>query len=119
MANLEETRAWASTFFADLRFNGKNGALPYRLHLPGRYERGKTYPLVLLMHGYGSIGSDNWGPLFFCGLFAGNPKVDLDNVFILAPQCPADGTWIEITDDDKWLENRHGDSGPCRFVISD
>ena len=71
MANLEETRAWASTFFADLRFNGKNGALPYRLHLPGRYERGKTYPLVLLMHGYGSIGSDNWGPLFFCGLFAG------------------------------------------------
>ena len=105
MANLEETRAWASTFFADLRFNGngKNGALPYRLHLPGRYERGKTYPLVLLMHGYGSIGSDNWGPLFFCGLFAGNPKVDLDNVFILAPQCPADGTWIEITDDDKWL----------------
>ena len=103
MANLEETRAWASTFFADLRFNGKNGTLPYRLHLPGRYERGKTYPLVLLMHGYGSIGSNNWGQLFFCGLFANNPNVDLDNVFILAPQCPADGTWIEITDDDKWL----------------
>ena len=103
MANLNETRAWASTFLADLRFNGKNGVLPYRLHLPGRYERGKAYPLVLLMHGYGSIGSDNWGQLFLCGLFANNPGVDLDNLFILAPQCPADGMWIEITDDDKWL----------------
>ena len=103
MANLDETRAWASTFFADLRFNGKNGTLPYRLHLPGRYEHGKTYPLVLLMHGYGSIGSNNWGQLFLCGLFANNPNVDLDNVFILAPQCPADGTWIKIADDNKWL----------------
>ena len=112
MANLDETRAWASTFFADLRFNGKNGTLPYRLHLPGRYEHGKTYPLVLLMHGYGSIGSNNWGQLFLCGLFANNPNVDLDNVFILAPQCPADGTWIKIADDNKWL----GVDYTCRAV---
>lgn len=38
----------------------ENGTMiPYQLHLPENMEEGKTYPLILFMHGSGFSGSDN------------------------------------------------------------
>lgn len=37
------------------------GKLPYRLMLPKDYDPGKSYPLVLSVHGSGGVGTDNVG----------------------------------------------------------
>jgi len=45
-------------------FSGPAGKTqPYRLLKPDHYDKGKRYPLVLLLHGYGERGTDNEKPI--------------------------------------------------------
>jgi predicted peptidase len=68
-------------------------ALDYLLHLPPAYSRRKRYPLILFLHGSGERGSD-----VNAIKKHGIPKVveqQPDFPFItLAPQCPANSTWL-------------------------
>jgi predicted peptidase len=68
-------------------------ALDYLLHLPPAYSRRKQYPLILFLHGSGERGSD-----VNAIKKHGIPKMveqQPDFPFItLAPQCPANSTWI-------------------------
>lgn len=72
-------------------------SMPYRLFIPEDYDPGKTYPLVLFLHGAGERGNDN------------NIQVDANRgarlwaeaenqashpCFVLSPQCPADKQWV-------------------------
>lgn len=59
-------------------FNGHGGVkLPYRMLKPEHIGPGKTYPVVLILHGWGERGTDNnkqlkdFGPVFL------NPAVDV------------------------------------------
>ena len=46
--------------FEALTFTGKDGrAMPYRLFRPGILDAGRTYPLVVFLHGSGGLGIDN------------------------------------------------------------
>lgn len=66
----------------------------HRFHAPEKTEAGKTYPLVLFLHGAGERGSDNTAqlkhgvPAILAGADAlGQP------CFLIAPQCPAGQWW--------------------------
>jgi predicted peptidase len=87
--------------FADFtfhKFEEDGHVLPYRLHSPDSMEPGKTYPLVIFMHGAGERGIDN--------------RIQLRNFrstvefwkkypcFVIAPLCPRrdpapEGVWVE------------------------
>jgi predicted peptidase len=74
----------------------------YRFAAPEKTEEGKTYPLVLFLHGSGSRGTDNKGQL------RNGVSEILDTagqlgepVFLIAPQCPPGRRWSEPTGD--WI----------------
>lgn len=71
--------------------------LKYRFSAPANVEAGKTYPLVLFMHGAGERGSDNEAQLRHGVLPILKATESLgDPCFLIAPQCPADLWWSPI-----------------------
>jgi predicted peptidase len=75
----------------------KGGKLPYRLLRPDPYEDGKSYPLVVFLHGAGERGNDNEAQLIH-----GVPEFDKPEnrkkypCFLVAPQCPAGKKWSDV-----------------------
>ena len=72
----------------------------YRWSEPPTLEPGKTYPLVLFLHGAGERGDDNAAQLKHGVL----PILEAANklgepCFLIAPQCPADRWWAPIRRD--------------------
>lgn len=73
--------------------NGRE--LPFRLKAPENIEEGKTYPMVVFLHGSGERGDDNQCHVMLT-LLRGIRKNGTP-CFILMPQLHSDGNW---TDDD-------------------
>lgn len=72
--------------------------LPYRLFVPGGSKPSAGFPLLLYVHGLGSIGSDNVAPLKLSARF-GTPEFQGKHpCFVLVPQCPGDKRWIKVKD---------------------
>ena len=84
----------------------KTTAQPYRLLKPDHYDKGKRYPLVLLLHGYGERGTDNEKPIKTgssgASLFLKDKVRERFPCFVLVPQAP--GTWISEPD----FQRQHG-----------
>ncbi len=84
--------------FASGTFTATDGTtIPYRYYLPEGYATsGKTYPVVLYMHGNGSRGTDNKTQLTTNGAALLNAIFNSGNeCIILAPQCPASpNQWV-------------------------
>src|SRR5262245_46355316 len=77
--------------------------LPYRLSRPPVIESGKTYPLVVFLHGAGERGSDNQAQLKWCVADFAKPEIrERHPCFVLAPQCPKGQKWVDVP----WDENR-------------
>lgn len=79
-------------------FTNSSGTLPYRLFVPADYDPTNQYPLVLHLHGSGERGTDNRiqlssqnGPL----AFVWQENQAKQSCFLVAPQCPAGGSWID------------------------
>jgi predicted peptidase len=68
--------------------------IKYRWSAPEKIEPGKTYPLVLFLHGSGERGDDNTAQLKHgvMPIIRGAEKLGT-SVFLIAPQCPADRWW--------------------------
>jgi predicted peptidase len=93
--------------FADLSITGTSGAvLPYRLFSPdaagiradraGGQVRGKTYPLVVFLHGAGERGTNNVAQLVAnegAMAFARPDRQASDPSFVLAPQASFGQLW--------------------------
>jgi predicted peptidase len=78
--------------------------LPYRLLSPKKIEPGKTYPLVLFLHGAGERGTDNAQQLVHgVAAFAKPENQGEYPCFVVAPQCPADRCWVEVN----WNQPSH------------
>jgi len=77
-------------------WKGTAGELPYRFHAPTVSKSGQRYPLVVLMHGAGSRGTDNVRQVNNGGrdLFDWSRRMGRD-FFFLAPQCPAGRQWVD------------------------
>ena len=90
--------------FTGHEFRQEGQTMPYRLLAPEKLEAGKRYPLILSMHGMGSIGDDNRKQLFLAGMVASRPEVKREQAFVLAPQCPTTDRWVKVA---SWNEETH------------
>jgi len=86
-------RIIVSRDFEKATFSASNGCeLPYRLYIPIDYDASYAYPVLLMLHGMGEIGTDNNSHIKSPGLQAA--FMDLDHeiyrCIIVAPQCPYD-----------------------------
>jgi len=71
--------------------------LPYRLLKPEKLEAGKKYPLILFLHGAGERGHDNEVNLMYItDLFLNEQNRKDYPAYVLVPQCPKDGWWINF-----------------------
>lgn len=71
----------------------------YRWSAPEKTESGKTYPLILFLHGAGERGDDNTAQLKHgvMPIIQGAEKLG-SPVFLIAPQCPAGRWWSPINE---------------------
>lgn len=75
----------------------QNERFHYRLMSPEVVERGKTYPLVIFLHGAGERGIDNeLQLLYFPTQMAEEKWRKKFPCFLLAPQCRPDRKWMEV-----------------------
>jgi predicted peptidase len=72
--------------------DAESGAtLPYRLFVPHKVRRGRTYPLVVTLHGHGESGTDNFSQIAgnqISVAFADPSRQDRHAAFVLSPQAP-------------------------------
>jgi len=98
--NTQSTLAIAASvneFQARTYTSTKGQKLSYRLFIPKNYDKNKTYPLVLTLHGSGQRGTDNSGQLNvkFNNMWADDTIQQKHPSFVLAPQCPPNWRWVE------------------------
>lgn len=83
--------------FKKKEFIYKGDTLLYRVLFPENYDKNKSYPLVLFLHGSGERGNDNekqlvWGS----SLFTDSLNRKNYPAIVLFPQCPANQGWVTI-----------------------
>jgi predicted peptidase len=81
-------------FSARVYRNGAGQSMPYRLFTPKAYDKEREYPLILWLHGAGSVGSDNLKQISGASLRGTHVWTTPQNqmkhpAFVLAPQSPA------------------------------
>jgi predicted peptidase len=86
-------------FFQKKEFIFKGDTLRYRVLYPAHYDKSKSYPLVLFLHGSGERGNDNvkqlvWG----ASLFTDSLNREKYPAIVLFPQCPDKESWVTIKD---------------------
>lgn len=79
-------------------WTAKDGTvIRYRWSAPEKVEPGKTYPLILFLHGAGERGTDNTAHLKHgVGPILENAEKLNQPVFLIAPQCPPDRWWAPV-----------------------
>ena len=72
-----------------------------RLLQPPRIEPGKTYPVILFLHGAGERGTDNEQQLAYLPTWLADPVMqEKYPCYVVAPQCRPDHRWVEVAWDD-------------------
>lgn len=72
--------------------------LRYRVLYPENYNKQKSYPLVVFLHGAGERGNDNEHQLDLgASLFLRDSVRKQFPAIVIFPQCPADSTWNRFT----------------------
>ena len=95
--------AWRKLYEADTYTHSDGQKVPYRLLKPEKIEEGKSYPLVLFLHGGGENGSDNDLHLYIGAAdFAKPENRQKHPCFVLFPQVPVGRHWIQR--DMKWRQ---------------
>lgn len=95
-----EIRPSRESLMAGKTYQGRQGrTIPYRLFVPGKYDRQQRYPLVLYLHGGGGLGSDNLkqiqgGNGFILDLFISPQTQARYPCLVVAPQSDDEG-WVE------------------------
>ena len=83
--------------FQKKEFIYKGDTLPYRVMFPENYDKSKTYPLVLFLHGSGERGNDNEKQLAHgASLFTDSLNRQQYPAIVLFPQCPSNQAWVTI-----------------------
>lgn len=77
--------------------------LPFRLHIPQGQAPASGWPLLIYIHGMGSIGSDNLKPLTLGGRFGSADFQRRHPCYVLVPQCPESDRWVKAN----WSDKKH------------
>ncbi|MEM7385190.1 MAG: GDSL-type esterase/lipase family protein [Verrucomicrobiota bacterium] len=73
-----------------------NESFGYRLMRPAKEERGKSYPLVVFLHGAGERGTDNRRQLRYLPEKLATPEArEAYPCFLIAPQCRPEKKWVD------------------------
>ena len=71
--------------------------LRYRVLFPDNYDKSKTYPFVIFLHGSGERGNDNEKQLIHgASLFADSINRADYPAIVLFPQCPENQSWVTL-----------------------
>lgn len=74
-----------------------NETFRYRLLTPEKVEQGKSYPLVVFLHGAGERGDDNQKQLLYFPEQMAQPRWrERFPCYVLAPQCRNGARWVEV-----------------------
>lgn len=95
--------------FQKKQFIAKGDTLPYRILYPKDYDKNKSYPLVLFLHGSGERGRDNELQLVHgSSLFLAEKNREAFPAFVVFPQCPREGYWsdVEGSEEDRYFPFR-------------
>ena len=78
--------------------SSKNTSLPYQIYIPENMDTSKEYPVILFMHGLGSVGTDGSHISSTVAQFVKNvPNSKYKNdVIIIAPQHPKGQKWVNV-----------------------
>lgn len=83
--------------FLKKEFIYKGDTLRYRVLFPEHYDKNKSYPLVLFLHGSGEKGNDNVKQLAHgASLFTDSLNRQNYPAIVLFPQCPENQGWVTI-----------------------
>src|SRR5262245_12324936 len=85
-------------FVARVQKDARRQVMPYRLFIPEAYDKAKPYPLVIWLHGSGSVGLDNVKQISGPSRLGTHTWTTPQNqakysAFVLAPQFAANLTW--------------------------
>lgn len=70
--------------------------LPYKVMYPKDYDKNKTYPLVVFLHGAGERGNDNEAQLTHGKQFLIDNFSEKYPAIVIAPQCPQGNYWPNV-----------------------
>jgi predicted peptidase len=77
--------------------SGEEESSQYRLLKPKTIEPGKTYPVILFLHGAGERGDDNKSQLkYFPSRMAEPDMRDAFPCYVIAPQCKNGPWWVSV-----------------------
>ena len=94
----EEVKVVAGWTFKSFKASN-NTTLPYQLYMPENYDPAKEYPVILFMHGLGSVGNKGEHITQTVAQFVKNvaaSKEYKNEVIIVAPQHPSGQKWVEV-----------------------
>lgn len=103
--------AQTNAFNEKLFVNTRNERMRYLLFVPKDYDKQKKYPLVLWLHGGGSVGDDlqlllRYGDKHGVLYFARSDNQSKYPSFIVAPQCPQNRSWSDRDSEQPTTEMR-------------
>ena len=103
-------------------YASKEGVLPFRIFMPENYSRSQKYPLILSLHGAGERGSDNNAQIAVHRLaetWAEDSTQRKQKSFVVAPQCPSNGQWVDVAGWDKVYTNtaQMAQSAPLTLAV--
>jgi hypothetical protein len=84
---------------------GEENGLPFQIHAPASFTRDQPLPLVVFLHGIGERGTDNNKQLnALPKIFASGKNQAKRPCIVLAPQCPPEKSWPELSGeiDEAW-----------------
>jgi predicted peptidase len=115
LGSISQSFAQVSLFSDEVYTNNENDSLQYRMLLSD-YAPETRYPLVIFLHGSGERGDDNeaqlqWGVMNF----ASDEVMKMHPAIIIAPQCPSNMTWANLSQQDIKLEPNP--SQPMKLLI--
>lgn len=68
-------------------------SLPYRLLIPQDYDKSKSWPLIIWLHGSGERGADNKTPVRNLARTFLSDREKCP-ALVMVPQCPSDSSWL-------------------------
>jgi predicted peptidase len=88
-----------------LYINADGDTLPYRILYPEGYTGGKSYPLLLFLHGAGERGNDNQLQLVHGAKLFLKPEIRAKYpAIVVFPQCPKDQYWARVERDPERID---------------
>lgn len=94
-----------SAYERRLYINADGDTLPYRILFPEGYATGKSFPLILVLHGAGERGNDNELQLVHGAKLFLQPEVRAKYpAIVVFPQCPKDQYWARVERDPERID---------------